>query len=167
MHTNKTWANLGQSLAVITLTAALVGCGGSSDGSGSGAASPPASGGAPVGGSPPPVGTPPPVTPPAGNTAAGNTAAGNTAAGNTAAGNTAAGNTATPPVGNATVLFEQPQENGIAGHLLVPTATHTAPSKRSIRISLMAAKPWRSPVVSSCRPHGMRVHKRASPPQRR
>jgi hypothetical protein len=78
MHLDKNRANLGLWLAVLTLTSALTGCGGSGGGS---------------------------------SAASGTTSS--------------SGSGSSGSSGTTTTLFEQPQESGISGHLVVPLANHT------------------------------------------
>ncbi len=129
MHIGRSCMSLGQSLAVLTL--ALVGCGGSSGasptaattasatvGSGSGAASAPA------------------ASPPGSSGGSGGTGGGTSAA------TTTIPTTTTTIPTTTTILFQQPQESGITGHLLVPTATHTAPSKGAFELVLWQPNPY-------------------------
>src|SRR5260370_4860579 len=43
----------------------------------------------------------------------------------------------------ASILFEQPLESGITGHLFVPPATHTAPPKGAFELVLWQPNPYR------------------------
>ena len=45
---------------------------------------------------------------------------------------------------STSVLFEQPQEGGIAGHFVVPLASHTAPPKGVFALVLWQANPFTS-----------------------
>ena len=123
MHIVKNWVNLSLSLAVLNLTAALAGCGGSS---GDGSSAPPTAGAPVVSGSPPP-------SPPGGSGSGGS------------APPPGGGSGGAPPGGGsgsaATILFEQPQESGIAGHLVVPLASHTPPPKGVFELVLWQPNP--------------------------
>jgi hypothetical protein len=88
---------LSQCLAVLTLTTALTGCGGSSSAGAAAVASHSSS-------------------PSASDGSSGGTSA-------------------------ATILFEQPQESGITGHLFVPTATHIPPPKGTFALVLWQPNP--------------------------
>jgi len=124
MHIDRSWLNLGQSLAV---TLALVGCGDSSG-----------------------------ASPTAASTASATAGSGSVAASRQAVSPTVASPTVASPTvasqprssggsggtGAATnILFQQPQESGIAGHLLVPTATHRSPSKGTFELILWQPNP--------------------------
>lgn len=115
MHIDRSWLNLGQSLAVVTF--ALVGCGGSS-------------------GASPIVATTASATVGSGSGAASPTTASAPAASQLRSSGGSSGTGAT-----TNILFEQPQESGIAGHLLVPTATHKAPSKGVFELVLWQPNP--------------------------
>jgi hypothetical protein len=105
MHTDKSWVNPGQCLAILTLTGVLVGCGGSSGG-----------GSAATGAS---------------------TTSGSSSSGSSGSSGGSSGGSG-PTV---TVLFEQPQESGIAGHLVVPVANHTPPQTGVFELVLWQANP--------------------------
>src|ERR1700722_17832113 len=112
MHIDRSWLNLGQSLAV---TLALVGCGDSS-------------------GASPTAATTASATAGSGSVAASRQAVSPTVASPTVASPTGASqprsSSGSVGTGAATnILFQQPQESGITDHLLVPTATHKSPSK--------------------------------------
>jgi hypothetical protein len=117
MHAKKKWRTLGQGLVVLTLTATLAGCG---DSSGTGSAAGTASTSAPV------VIPSVPVTPP--------NSSGSGSSGSSGTG-TSGGSS------SATILFEQPLESGIAGHLFVPPATHTPPPTGVFELILWQPNP--------------------------
>jgi len=101
-NTDKRWAVSSQCMAVLTLVAALAGCGGSSGGSAT--------------------------------------------AGSSTSGSSSSGSSGAPPSGGGSgatvnVLFEQPQENGIAGHLVVPPASHASPATGVFELVLWQPNP--------------------------
>jgi hypothetical protein len=96
--------NLGQRLFAATLAVALVSCGGSGSPSSTAGTDSTSTSGATGGGTS------------GGGTSGGGTSGGGTSGGGTSGGGTSGGGT------SGTVIFQQPQESGINGHLFVPLA---------------------------------------------
>ena len=129
MNIDNRWETLGHGLAALTLTAGLAGCGGSSGSNATGTA--PTS----VAVVTPSVPSAPPSTPTSGgpSSSPGNSS-GSPPGGSSSGGSTGGSST-------STILFEQPQESGIAGQLFVPPAAHHSPPQGVFELVLWQPNP--------------------------
>ena len=160
MNTDESWRTLGQNLAmltvVMTFTASLAGCGGSSGGNpvadtastsgtssggGSSSSSGGGSSGSSGGGSSSSSGGGSSSS--SGGGSSGSSGGGSSgSSGGGSSSSSGGGSSSSSGGGIATILFEQPQESGIGGHLVVPLATHTAPPNGVFTLVLWQPNPF-------------------------
>jgi len=161
MHRDRSWKISSQIMAVLTLAAALAGCGGSSSASVAPTAVPTGATGTGV----TPTTPPPPATSGSGGSSSGSnggttgssgsgggssgggsSGGGSSGGGSSGGGSSGGGSSGGGSGGGSTtdILFEQPQESGVTGGLYVPPATHKAPPKGVFALILWQANPDRS-----------------------
>lgn len=156
MHPDRQNGILGRSLVTLAVATALAGCGGSGDaGPIAGTMTGSVAGVVTRAASVASLGTPPgpsgsnttgnssTSTPPSAASGGTGTSTGPTSGGSGSGPSSAPPAGGTPPVkGTSTViLFEQPLESGIAGHLLVPRAVHISPPKGVFAMILWQPNP--------------------------